>query len=107
LQEEPLASVTAQLADLGTYPLHAIVDMFTFDITTHVRYDMVRPRGPIDVTLGSLDARRLGPAVSWLLAGIPRMQRRLAGEFAGPLGLELTGPAATRVIISSDGRRSR
>jgi hypothetical protein len=27
LQEEPLASTTAQLADLGTYPLHAIVDM--------------------------------------------------------------------------------
>jgi MDMPI C-terminal domain len=31
------------------------------------------------------------------------MQRALAGKFAGPLGLELTGPAATRVIISSDG----
>jgi hypothetical protein len=37
LQEEPLASTTAQLADLGTYPLHGSVDMFTFDITTHLR----------------------------------------------------------------------
>jgi hypothetical protein len=77
LQEEPLASTTAQLADLGTYPLHAIVDMFTFDITTHLRYDIVKSRGPIEVNLRSLDERQLGPAVSWLLAGIPRMQRKL------------------------------
>jgi hypothetical protein len=89
--------------DLGTSPLHAIVDMFTFDITTHLRYDIVKPRGPIEVTLRSLDERQLGPAVSWLLAGIPRMQRKLPREFAGPLGLDLTGPAGTRVIISSDG----
>jgi hypothetical protein len=103
LQEEPAASVTAQLQDLGTYPLHAIVDMFSFDITTHLHYDIVRPRGPIDVSLRPLDERQLGPAVSWLLAGIPRMQRKLPQEFAGPLSLDLTGPAGTRVAISSDG----
>ena len=91
------------MVDLGTYPLHAIVDMFTFDITTHLRYDIVKPRGPIEVNLRSLDERQLGPAVSWLLAGIPRMQRKLPQEFAGPLGLDLTGPAGTRVTINSDG----
>ena len=31
------------------------------------------------------------------------MQRKLPLEFAGPLGLDLTGPAGTRVAISSDG----
>ena len=103
LQEEPLASATAPLQDLGTYPLHAIVDMFTFDITTHVRYDIVQPRGPIQATLRRLDEQQLGPAVSWLLAGIPLMQRKLPREFAGPLGLDLTGPARTQVTISSDG----
>jgi uncharacterized protein (TIGR03083 family) len=103
LQEEPLASVTAQLQDLGTYPLHAIVDMLTFDITTHLRYDILRPRGPIDFGARPLDERQLGPAVSWLLAGIPRMQPKLPQAFAGPLGLHLTGPAGTRVAISSDG----
>jgi hypothetical protein len=45
LQEEPLASTTTQMADLGTYPLHAIADMFTFDITTHLRYDIVNRAG--------------------------------------------------------------
>jgi hypothetical protein len=73
--------------------VHAIADMFTFDITTHVRYDIVKPRGPIQANLRRLDEPQLGPAVSWLLAGIPRMQRKLPREFAGPLGLDLTGPA--------------
>jgi uncharacterized protein (TIGR03083 family) len=103
LQEEPVASATAQLQDLGTYPLHAIVDMFTFDITTHLRYDILKPRGPIDLGVRPLDGRQLGPAVSWLLAGIPQMQRKLPQEFAGPLDLDLTGAARTRVTISSDG----
>jgi hypothetical protein len=31
------------------------------------------------------------------------MQRKLPQEFAGPLRLDLTGPAGTRVTISSDG----
>jgi hypothetical protein len=31
------------------------------------------------------------------------MQPKLPREFAGPLGLDLTGPAGTRVAISSDG----
>jgi uncharacterized protein (TIGR03083 family) len=102
MQEEPLASTKAPLQDLGTYPLHAIADMFTFDITTHLRYDIVKPRGPIDASLPPLDERQLGPAVSWLLGGIPQMQPDLPKEFAGPIGLDLTGPAGTRVVISSD-----
>jgi uncharacterized protein (TIGR03083 family) len=45
LQEEPMASVHTQMLDLGSYPLHAIADMFTFDITTHLRYDVLSPLG--------------------------------------------------------------
>jgi hypothetical protein len=33
----------------------------------------------------------------------PRMQRKLPQAFAGPLGLDLTGPAGTRVAVSFDG----
>jgi hypothetical protein len=66
-------------------------------------YPIVKPRGPIEVNLPRLDERQLGPAVSWLLAGIPRMQPKLPQAFAGPLSLDLTGPAGTRVTISSDG----
>src|SRR5262249_57824197 len=47
LQVEPTASVEIPMLDLGVHPLHSIADMFTFDITTHVRYDILAPRGPI------------------------------------------------------------
>jgi hypothetical protein len=36
LQEEPTASTQAQLLDLGSYPLQAIPDMFSFDFYTHL-----------------------------------------------------------------------
>jgi MDMPI C-terminal domain len=42
--------------------------------------------------------------VSWLLAGIPRMQPGLPQSFSGPLGLDLTGPAGARFTISSGGQ---
>jgi hypothetical protein len=41
LQEEPTASTQAQLLDLGSYPLHAIPDMFSFDCYTHLRWDVL------------------------------------------------------------------
>lgn len=99
LQEEPLASTEAQLLDLGMYSLHAIVDMFTFDFTTHLRLDILAPRGPIMRDTEPLDEARLAPAVNWLLGGIPKMQADLGRHLDGPLGLVLTGPAATSVIL--------
>jgi hypothetical protein len=99
LQEEPYASTEAQLLDLGTYPLHAIVDMFTFDFMTHLRFDILKPRGPIDRNIEPLDEERLGPAISWLLGGIPKMQPDLWRHLDGPVGLALTGPAATSVVL--------
>jgi hypothetical protein len=102
LQEPPMASVEAPMLDLGAYPLHAIADMFTFDMTTHLRYDILAPRGPIHRQLPPLDEARLGPSVSWLLGGIPKMQPNLAGHLTAPLALHLTGPAARDVLISAD-----
>jgi hypothetical protein len=100
LQDEPLASVEAPMLDLGAYPLHSIVDMFTFDMTTHLRYDVVTPRGPIDRELPPLGEAQLGPCVSWLLGGIPKMQPALPQSISAPIALHLTGPAATAVVIS-------
>src|SRR6201998_424832 len=102
LQDEPMASVEAPMLDLGTYPLHGIADMFTFDMTTHLRYDILAPRGPIDRQLPTLDEPRLGPSVSWLLGGIPKMQADLASHLIAPLALRLTGPAAANILISAE-----
>ncbi|MDX6315858.1 MAG: hypothetical protein QOF44_5322 [Streptomyces sp.] len=103
LQEEPLASNEAALLDLGSYPLHTIVDMFTFDFTTHLHLDILAPRGPINRTTQPLDEAHLGPSVSWLLGGIPKMQPDLWRRLAGPLALELTGPAARSVVLNPTG----
>ncbi|MEU0501348.1 maleylpyruvate isomerase family mycothiol-dependent enzyme [Nocardia sp. NPDC005998] len=102
LQEEPMASMQTPMVDLGTYPLHAIADMFTFDMSTHLRYDILAPRGPIAREMPPLDDVRLTPSVSWLLGGIPKMQPTLAGHLSAPLALRLTGPAAREVLISPD-----
>jgi uncharacterized protein (TIGR03083 family) len=103
LQDEPTASTQVQMLDLGCYPLHAIADMFTFDITTHLRYDVLAPRGPIHYELPPLDEVLLGPSVAWLLAGLPKMQTDLVGAITGPVALTLTGPGAQRVLIQADG----
>jgi uncharacterized protein (TIGR03083 family) len=100
LQEEPYYSTEAALLDLGTYQLHAVVDMFTFDFTTHLRFDILAPRGPITRTAESLSEAILGPSISWLIGGIPKMQKGLWAHLDGPVGLLLTGPAATSVVFS-------
>jgi uncharacterized protein (TIGR03083 family) len=101
LQETPMACVETPMLDLGTYPLHAIADMFTFDMTTHLCYDILAPRGPISRELPPLDEARLGPSVSWLLGGIPKMHPDLARHLTAPLALHLTGPGARDVLISA------
>jgi uncharacterized protein (TIGR03083 family) len=101
LQDEPMASVETPMLDLGTYSLHAIADMFTFDMTTHLRYDIVAPRGPITRQLPPLDEVRLSPSISWLLGGIPKMQTDLAGHLIAPLALRLIGPGGGNILIST------
>jgi hypothetical protein len=102
LQDPPTASVEIRMLDLGVHPLHAIADMFVFDMTTHLRYDILAPRGPINRQLPSLDRARLEPAVAWLLDGIPTMQPDLARHLTAPVALRLTGPGATDVLIRNE-----
>lgn len=99
LQEEPLASSTAELLDLGTYELHAIPNMFTFDFATHLHFDLLAPRGPLNLPWPPMDKDRMAPAVDWLMGGIPRMQSTLYLSLHAPVGLDLTGPASTSVVV--------
>jgi hypothetical protein len=103
LQEEPTASPQAQLLDLGSYPLHAIPDMFSFGFYTHLRWDVLTPRGPLtghDVP--APDEVRLKPAVGWLLAGIPKMQAGIRDSLAKPVTLALTGPGGGAWLLDPD-----
>src|SRR6201998_3217188 len=102
LQDEPMASVEAPMLDLGTYPLHGIADMFTFDMTTHLRYDILAPRGPITRQLPPIDEVRLGPSVSWLLAAIQKGNAPPPSHLIAPLAFRLTGPAAANILVSTE-----
>ncbi|MFJ3762828.1 maleylpyruvate isomerase N-terminal domain-containing protein [Streptomyces sp. NPDC090080] len=93
LQNEPYASTEVPYLDLGTYPLHTMPDLCAFDFYTHLRWDVLAPRGPLRRMLPEPDAVRLNPAVAWLLQGLPRMQPGLLDHLNQPLELVLTGPA--------------
>lgn len=103
LQEEPIASTQTALLDLGQYPLHAIPDMFSFDLTTHLRYDVLQPRGPVDVNITALDEIRIAPAISWLIGGLSQMQPELADYIEAPITLVLVGPGARQIQLSAHG----
>jgi uncharacterized protein (TIGR03083 family) len=92
LQAEPGASTEVQLLDLGAYPANFIPDMFAFDFYTHLRWDILAPRGPLHHDVPAPDEARLKPAVGWLLAGIPQMQAGIRESLAKPVTLALSGP---------------
>ena len=92
LQEEPLASTVIPLADLGSYPMHQLADAYAFDHYCHLRIDLLAPHGPIERDVPAADDALVGPAVGWMLTGIPQMQPGLERELGGRLRLQLTGP---------------
>lgn len=103
LQAEPLASTQTPILDLGTYPLHAITDMFTFDFTTHLRYDVLAPRGPVSMHVPDLDDVRLAPTISWLMSGLTQMQPALTAHVTAPILLRLNGPGGCAALVDVDG----
>jgi uncharacterized protein (TIGR03083 family) len=103
LQDEPLASTPVPLADLGTYPMHQYADAFAFDHYCHLRVDLLQPHGPIARDVPPADAARLGPAIGWMLTGIPQMQPGLEGKLSAPITLTLTGPGGGSWRIATDG----
>jgi uncharacterized protein (TIGR03083 family) len=91
LQDEPLASTVIPLADLGHYPMHQLADAYAFDHYCHLRVDLLAPHGPIERDLPPADDALVGPAVGWMLAGIPQMQPGLEQQLTGRIRLVLTG----------------
>lgn len=92
LQEEPMASTVIPLADLGQYPMHLLADAYAFDHYCHLRVDLLAPTGPIVRDVPAPDDALVGPAVGWMLAGLPQMQPGLQAQLSAPIRLELTGP---------------
>jgi uncharacterized protein (TIGR03083 family) len=92
MQEEPLASQSLTLHELGTYPMPALADAFAFDLYCHLRVDLLAPTGPVRRELPAADDERLAPGIGWMLTGLPQMCPPVAAILERPIGLRLTGP---------------
>ena len=103
LQEASLASSPLTLADLGTYEMHQLADAYAFDVYCHLRADVLAPHGPIDRAVAPADDARLGPAVGWMLAGLPQMQGDAFGFVDRPIALHLDGPGGGDWTIAPAG----
>jgi uncharacterized protein (TIGR03083 family) len=91
MQDEPLASSPITLTDLGTYPLHALADAFAFDLWCHLTVDLLAPTGPVERPRPQATDDVLGPAVGWMLTGLPQMCPPVSTVLNRPLGVRLTG----------------
>jgi hypothetical protein len=70
---------------------------------SHLRWDILAPRGPLHHDVPAPDEVRLKPAVGWLLAGIPQMQASIRDRLAKPVTLTLAGPGGgTRILDPGD-----
>jgi uncharacterized protein (TIGR03083 family) len=91
LQDEPLAASPITLTDLGTYPMHALADAFAFDLWCHLTVDLLAPTGPVDRPRPQATDDLLGPAVGWMLTGLPQMCPPVSTVLDRPFGVRLTG----------------
>jgi uncharacterized protein (TIGR03083 family) len=91
MQEEPLASAPITLTDLGTYPMHALADAFAFDLWCHLTVDLLAPTGAVERPRPGATDAVLGPAVGWMLTGLPQMCPSVSEVLDRPLGVRLTG----------------
>lgn len=91
------------LGDLGTHPTHLVANAYAFDHFTHIRADLLAPLGPLSHRAPPADALRLGPAIDWMVAGIPQMNAAELAAVRAPVQLTLTGPAGRTVQFLGDG----
>jgi uncharacterized protein (TIGR03083 family) len=108
LQLDGIADTELPMGDLGTHPMHMLANAFAFDLYTHLRVDLVPPRGPLDRSLPEVQPVVLDATLEWLLAGLPQMcTEALRPQVTKPLVLELTGPGAGTWTIAPTDDQSR
>jgi uncharacterized protein (TIGR03083 family) len=91
LQDEPLATSPITLTELGTYPMHALADAYAFDLWCHLTVDLLAPGGPVERARPEATDDVLGPAVGWMLTGLPQMCPSVSTVLDRPLAVRLTG----------------
>jgi hypothetical protein len=100
-QDPPMSETVLPLGDLGTHPMSIFASMFCFDNYTHLRHDILEPRGPVARPEPPRDPTRVGATIEWMLAGLPWMSEASLKVVDRPIVLVLTGPGGGTWTISS------
>lgn len=99
-QDEAVANDPVNVSGLGIYPRHLLANTMAFNVFCHLRNDMLAPAGPLELTLPEPTDAEVGPAIEFMLAGLPQKQgAALTATADQPIVLELTGPGATTVTV--------
>jgi uncharacterized protein (TIGR03083 family) len=85
------------LGDLGTYPARILPAAFCFDHYTHIRADLVAPRGSLPGPVPPSDDLRLAPTLEWIEAAVPQQNRAI---------VESDGFEAADIVISGTAART-
>lgn len=105
LQSEPMASTEVPLGELGTHPMRLFAGMFSFDAYCHLRFDIVRPGGPIERELPAPDDTRLLAGVEWMMFGLPQMcEEPINAALSAPVAFVFGGPGASSYLLSPSGQ---
>ncbi len=106
-QEPPMADMEFAMNDLGTHQMSMFASTFTFDVYSHLRHDILAPRGSIERPEPPRDEARVGATLEWLLAGLPWMCAAQLGFVDRPVALTLTGPGGGTWTIAPGGDDGR
>lgn len=99
-QDEAVADEPITVTGLGVYPRHLLANTMAFNVFCHLRNDMLAPGGPLRISLPEPTDAEAGPAIEFMLAGLPQMQGpELTATVNRPLVLELTGVGAVTVTV--------
>ncbi|HLM63281.1 MAG TPA: maleylpyruvate isomerase N-terminal domain-containing protein [Acidimicrobiales bacterium] len=89
--------------DLGTYPLPVVLRSLPFDHTTHLRADLVRPRGSVARDLPPANEVVLAATVAWIVAALPQQVTAGIPRYDGAVHLTFAGPGGRTVAVRADG----
>ena len=107
VQDPPMSETMLPMGELGTHPMSMLPGIFLFDGYTHLRADILAPRGSIERPEPARDTQRLRPTVEWMLAGLPWMCVDALAVVDRPLELTLDGPGGGTWTIAPGGDEGR
>jgi uncharacterized protein (TIGR03083 family) len=79
-------------SDFESYPASLVPLAFCFDHYTHIRFDLVTPRGSVDASPPPSDELRLGPTLDWIQAALPVQNPAALAALPGRVDLVVRGP---------------